>query len=120
MSEATRQGTPGNGPGDSSRGDGSEEARARRVFNEISPRSWEHPADRAALQALRAIPIFDEVLRKLFGFFGEKPIRLAFQANAVRVLGAAVRPYPWTLPRGPEDPSMPPRTIPSSCPRPLW
>jgi Zn-dependent protease with chaperone function len=25
------------------------------------------------------------VLRKLFGFFGEKPIRLAFQANAVRV-----------------------------------
>ena len=78
-------GDAGNGPGDSSRGDGSEEARARRVFNEISPRSWEHPADRAALQALRAIPIFDEVLRKLFGFFGEKPIRLAFQANAVRV-----------------------------------
>ena len=75
----------GNGPGKSSRGDGSEEARARRVLNEISPRAWEHPADRAALQALRAIPIFDEVLRKLFGFFGEKPIRLAFQANAVRV-----------------------------------
>ncbi len=60
-------------------------ARARRVLSDISPRSWEHPADRAALQALRAIPIFDEVLRKLFGFFGEKPIRLAFQANAVRV-----------------------------------
>jgi len=51
----------------------------------ISPRAWEHPADRAALTALRAIPIFDEVLKKLFGFLGEKPIRLAFQANAVQV-----------------------------------
>lgn len=58
---------------------------ARRVLSGISPRSWEHPADRAALQALRSIPIFDEVLRKLFGFFGEKPIRLAFQANALEV-----------------------------------
>ena len=59
--------------------------RARTLLPDISPRSWEHPADRAALQSLRAIPIFDEVLRKLFGYFGEKPIRLAFQANAVRV-----------------------------------
>ncbi len=61
------------------------EARAKRVLTEISSRSWEHPADRAALQALRRIPVFDEVLRSLFGFFGEKPIRLAFQANAVKV-----------------------------------
>jgi Zn-dependent protease with chaperone function len=61
------------------------EARARRILTDIAPRSWEHPADKAALQALRRIPVFDEVLRKLFGFFGEKPIRLAFQANAVRV-----------------------------------
>ena len=35
--------------------------------------------------ALRRIPVFDDVLRKLFGMFGEKPVRLAFQANAVRV-----------------------------------
>ena len=62
-----------------------EEARARRILTDIAPRSWEHPADKAALQALRRIPVFDEVLRKLFGFFGEKPVRLAFQANAVRV-----------------------------------
>ena len=59
--------------------------RARRILTDIAPRSWEHPADRAALAALRRIPVFDDVLRKLFGFFGEKPIRLAFQANAVRV-----------------------------------
>lgn len=62
-----------------------QEVRARRLLTEISSRAWEHPADRAALQALRRIPVFDDVLRKLFGFFGEKPLRLAFQANAVRV-----------------------------------
>lgn len=60
-------------------------ARTRRVLTDIAPRTWEHPADKAALAALRKLPIFDEVLRKLFGFFGEKPIRLAFQANAVKV-----------------------------------
>jgi len=64
---------------------GGNEARAKRVLSEISSRAWEHPADRAALEALRRIPVFDQVLRTLFGFFGEKPIRLAFQANAVRV-----------------------------------
>ncbi len=61
------------------------QARARRILTDIAPRSWEHPADKAALQALRKIPVFDEVLKKLFGFFGEKPVRLAFQANAVKV-----------------------------------
>ena len=54
------------------------------VLTQIDSRTWEHPADRAALNALRKLPAFDEVLRRLFGFFGEKPIRLAFQANAVR------------------------------------
>lgn len=61
------------------------EAHARRILTDISPDSWEHPADRATLAGLRRIPAFDEVLRKLFGLFGEKPVRLAFQANAVRV-----------------------------------
>lgn len=61
------------------------DAKARRILTDIAPRAWEHPADKAALAALRRIPVFDEVLRKLFGFFGEKPVRLAFQANAVRV-----------------------------------
>lgn len=57
----------------------------RLILDEISPTSWEHPADRAALAALRRIPIFDSVLRAIFGLVGERPIRLAFQANAVRV-----------------------------------
>ena len=58
---------------------------SRVVLHEIDSRSWEHPADRAALNALRRVPGFDQVLKTLFGFFGEKPVRLAFQANAVRV-----------------------------------
>lgn len=57
----------------------------RRKLEGIASSTWEHPADRAALAALRRIPAFDEVLKKLFGIFGEKSIRLAFQANAVRV-----------------------------------
>ncbi|MBB4638865.1 M48 family metallopeptidase [Longimicrobium terrae] len=60
-------------------------ARATRILTQIDPRSWEHPADRAALNALRRIPVFDQVLRTLFGFFGEKPLRLAFLSGSVRV-----------------------------------
>jgi Zn-dependent protease with chaperone function len=62
-----------------------ERSHAPRPLTGIDSRSWEHPADRAALNALRMLPGFDEVLKRLFGFFGEKPVRLAFQANAVRV-----------------------------------
>lgn len=57
----------------------------RRILEDIAPSAWEHPADRAALAALRRVPAFDEVLKQIFGLLGEKPIRLAFQANAVRV-----------------------------------
>ena len=59
--------------------------RPRTVLTDIAPVSWEHPADRAALQALRAVPGFDLAVRKIIGFFGEPGIRLMFQANAVRV-----------------------------------
>lgn len=57
----------------------------RRVLTNISPIAWEHPADRAALNALRKIPGFDLVLRKVFGMFGERALLLAFKANAVKV-----------------------------------
>lgn len=59
--------------------------RPRTVLSQISSRAWEHAADRAALSTLRAIPGFDEVVRKIYGFFGERGVRLLFQANAVRV-----------------------------------
>ena len=78
-----KEGANGSENGD---GNGEEEpTHARRILTDIAPRSWEHPADRAALQALRKIPVFDEVLKRLFGFFGEKPIRLAFLSSSVRV-----------------------------------
>lgn len=72
------------------------EARSRRILTDISPRAWEHPADRAALAALRKLPMFDTVLKVLFGIFGEKPIRLAFQANSVKV-GPNQFPRVWEL-----------------------
>jgi Zn-dependent protease with chaperone function len=59
--------------------------RARTVLTGISTRAWEHAADRAALNAMRSVPGFDEVVRKIYGFFGERGVRLMFQANAVRV-----------------------------------
>ena len=71
--------------------------RPRRTFPEISAVSWEHPADRAALQALRAIPGVDEVIRKMLALLGgERGIRLLFQGNAVRV-GPTQFPKLWHL-----------------------
>ena len=64
----------------------------RRILTAIGATSWEHPADRATLNALRKIPGFDLALRKIFGMFGERAIRLAFKANAVRV---TENQYPW-------------------------
>ena len=71
--------------------------RQRRTFPEISAVSWEHPADRAALQALRSIPGVDEVIRKTLALLGgERGVRLLFQGNAVRA-GAAQFPKLWHL-----------------------
>ena len=55
------------------------------VLPQIDSRSWEHPADRAALNTLRAIPGFDEVVRKVAGFIKERGVRQLFLANAVQV-----------------------------------
>lgn len=60
-------------------------ARPRKILTQIAPVAWEHPADRAALQTLRSVPGFDEVVKKVYGFLGERGIRLIFQADAVRV-----------------------------------
>jgi Zn-dependent protease with chaperone function len=71
--------------------------RPRRTFPEIAAVSWEHTADRAALQALRAVPGVDEVIRKIIALVGgERGIRLLFQGNAVRV-GPEQLPRLWTL-----------------------
>jgi len=62
-------------------------ARPRKILTQIAAVSWEHPADRAALQTLRSVPGFDEVVKKIYGFVGERGVRLVFQADAVRVGG---------------------------------
>ena len=66
-------------------GTGVPSTRPRKVLESIAAVTWEHPADRAALQTVRAVPGFNEAVKKIVGFFGERGIRLIFQANAVRV-----------------------------------
>jgi hypothetical protein len=63
----------------------------RQRLPQISSIAWEHPADRAALNTLRALPGFDEVVRKIAGAIGERGVRHIFTANAVRV-GPRQRP----------------------------
>ena len=60
--------------------------RSRRTLPDIAAVSWEHPADRAALQALRTVPGVDDVIRRVLAMLGgERGIRLLFLGNAVRV-----------------------------------
>ena len=60
-------------------------------FADLSPRAYEHPTDRGALVALRAIPGFDSVLKAISGAIGERSIRLLYLATSIRV---SARQYP--------------------------
>ena len=60
---------------------------------DISPKSYEHPADRAATAALQQIPMIDMILRKLIEF-GERSIQQELLAGAVR-LGDDQLPEVW-------------------------
>ncbi len=55
------------------------------AFPDISAASWEHATDRAALHALRTIPGFDRVIRKVIGAIGERNVKLIFTAQALEV-----------------------------------
>ena len=71
--------------------------RPRQILPQISAVAWEHPADRAALQALRSVPGVDEVIRKILALLGgERGIRLLFQGNSVRI-GPTQFPRLWHL-----------------------
>ena len=59
--------------------------RRRIRFPGISSRAWEHPADRSALVALRALPGFDTLLKTMDGMFRGRQQRLMFLASAIRV-----------------------------------
>jgi Zn-dependent protease with chaperone function len=58
--------------------------RVRTSFPGLSSRAYEHPADRAALVALRSVPGFDGLLRTVAGVFSERRLRLLYLAAAVR------------------------------------
>jgi Zn-dependent protease with chaperone function len=60
-------------------------------FPGLSPRAYEHPADRGALVALRSVPGFDIVLKAISGAVGERSDRLLALASHVRV---SPRQYP--------------------------
>src|SRR5471032_990886 len=51
----------------------------------ISSRAYEHPADRAATAALKAIPRLDTVVRKLIEFGYERALRRGVLGSAVRL-----------------------------------
>ena len=64
----------------------------------ISPRAYQHPADRAATAALHKVPYLDEVVRKLIALGYERALRAAALGASVR-LGQEQLPQIWVLHR---------------------
>jgi Zn-dependent protease with chaperone function len=62
----------------------------------ISPRAYEHPADRAATAALASVPYLDQIVRKLIELGYERALRTALLGNSVR-LGQDQLPRVWAL-----------------------
>jgi Zn-dependent protease with chaperone function len=67
-------------------------------LDEISPRAYQHPADRAATAALAKVPYLDEVVRRLIGMGYERALRAASLGASVR-LGQEQLPHIWVLHR---------------------
>ena len=65
-------------------------------LSDISPKAYEHPADRAATAALGSIPMLDLVVRKLIEFGYERALRQTYLGASVR-LGTDQLPDIWTL-----------------------
>jgi Zn-dependent protease with chaperone function len=71
---------------DSGNADNTVERSTTRVrFQGISPRAYEHPADRGALAGLRAVPGISSVLKAVAGMWTERGERLYTLASAIRV-----------------------------------
>jgi Zn-dependent protease with chaperone function len=64
----------------------------------ISPRAYQHPADRAATAALQKVPYLDQVVRKLIALGYERALRVASLGASVR-LGQEQLPHIWVLHR---------------------
>jgi Zn-dependent protease with chaperone function len=68
------------------------------TYEAISPRAFQHPADRAATAALQQVPHLDAVVRKLIELGYERALRQAYLGSAVR-LGEDQLPHIWVLQR---------------------
>jgi len=55
-----------------------------KILTDIDSRSWEHPADRAALSTLKQIPGFDEIIKVVFSLTTEKSIKLLHLSSSIR------------------------------------
>ncbi|MDO8186278.1 M48 family metallopeptidase [Conexibacter sp. JD483] len=64
-------------------------------LKDISPRAWQHPADRAATAALGSIPYLDTVVRTLIQLGYENALRQASLGASVR-LGENQLPEVWS------------------------
>ena len=53
-------------------------------FPGISSKAWEHPADRAGLNSLRAVPGLDHIMKFFVGITNEKSLRLLFMSSTVK------------------------------------
>jgi Zn-dependent protease with chaperone function len=54
-------------------------------LKDISPRAFQHPADRAATAALKSIPYLDTVVRKLIELGYERALRQSYLGSSVRL-----------------------------------
>jgi Zn-dependent protease with chaperone function len=65
-------------------------------LEDISPKAYEHPADRAATAALASVPMLDQVVRKLIEFGYERALRQAYLGSSVK-LGPQQLPDVWRV-----------------------
>jgi Zn-dependent protease with chaperone function len=63
-------------------------------LRDISPKAYEHPADRAATAALQSIPMLDAVVRRLIEFQYERAFRQMLLGSSVK-LGTDQMPELW-------------------------
>lgn len=61
------------------------ETKARRRFPRITSSAFEHPADRAALEAVKKIPLLDKAFTKFFELGLERIMRIQLLGGAVHV-----------------------------------
>ncbi|HXW82603.1 MAG TPA: M48 family metallopeptidase [Acidimicrobiales bacterium] len=63
-------------------------------YEQISPKAYEHPADRAATAALRSIPMLDKVVKTLTDIYHERLLRQVLTGNSVQISDRQV-PQLW-------------------------